>query len=671
MFLREKTSVVLVRLAIGTLAGAGMFAQYAYAQDASLAQKTEESAKVNADGTDNSGVHKVYVTGSNVRRIALESASPVQIITREELTRGGATSLNEVLRTISANVGGIDENRTNGFSAGAAGLNLRGFGSQATLTLINGRRLAPYAQPEFQTTFVDLNSIPVGAVERIEILKDGASAIYGSEAMAGVVNIILRDSFEGLEVGGSLGQSSRNDGEQKRATVSFGKGSLVKDHFNAYATLDVRQRKPMYMSNRDGYLSTQDLRAYGYKDRRSLYTYPGNLYWTDKTSGTFVSRTMDKNCPADRLVPADTVLNAGALGQACVFDDFKDSTYNVAGKTDRFGITSRLTWQPTASTTVFSDLMFNRNKAVVTGNLHFVAGQNLEIIPALPITHPQYPKELIGPDGKTLAGGNGTVRVRAKLADFPGQGQDNTTDFGRYLVGVKGDFKNWDWETAALYTSSKVTSRNTAAIMTTPFLNAYKNGTFIFGGGDANKALYDSITTSSVNEFKSSLAQVDAKVSGELFNLPAGAVGLAVGTEFRREALDTTPDPQAVAGEIYHQAQLPPGFSNSRHISSIYAEATVPLLKSVEAQLAVRHDHYSDYGNSTTPKVGMKWSVTPAFMVRGTYAEDFRALTLVENSTDVRNAFVPIRDPFRCNAQPSWLLHFQPVSKRRQSRPET
>ena len=649
MFIREKTSVVLVRLALGVIAGTSLLTQVVHAQEASMGSQAAPAKT--AGEAEISPVQKVYVTGSNVRRIALETASPVQVITREELTRGGATSLNEVLRTISANVGGIDENRTNGFSAGAAGLNLRGFGSQATLTLINGRRLAPYAQPEFQTTFVDLNSIPVGAVERIEILKDGASAIYGSEAMAGVVNIILRDSFEGLELGGSLGQSSRSDGEQKRATISFGKGSLVKDHFNAYATIDVRQRKPMYMSNRDDYLSTQDLRAYGYKDRRSLYTYPGNLYWTDKTSGTFVSQTMDKNCPADRLVPADTVLNAGALGKACVFDDFKDSSYNVAGKSDRVGITSRLTWQPTASTTVFSELMYNRNKAVVTGNLHFVAGQNNEIIPALPITHPQYPKELIGPDGKTLAGGNGTVRVRAKLRDFPGQGQDNTTDFGRYLVGVKGDFKNWDWETAALYTNSKVSSRNTAAILTTPFLNAYKNGTFIFGGGDANKALYDSITTSSVNVFKSSLAQVDGKISGELFTLPAGAVGLAIGTEFRRESLDTNPDPQAVAGEIYHQAQLPPGFSNSRNISSIYAEATVPLLKTVEAQLAVRHDHYSDYGNSTTPKVGLKWSATPAFMVRGTYAEGFRAPTLVENSTDVRNAFTSFRDPFRCNAQ--------------------
>ena len=114
-------------------------------------------------------LQRVTVTGSNIKRINAETASPIQIITKEELTRGGATSLNEVLRTIAVNQGGQSDTRTGGFSSGAAGLNLRGIGSQATLVLINGRRLAPYAQPEFQTTFVDLNSVPNGAVESNEI----------------------------------------------------------------------------------------------------------------------------------------------------------------------------------------------------------------------------------------------------------------------------------------------------------------------------------------------------------------------------------------------------------------------------------------------------------------------------------------------------------------------
>lgn len=606
----------------------------------------QDSAKKEAQ------LQKVTVTGSNIKRVNVETASPIQIITKEELVRGGATSLNEVLRNISSNVGGINEDRTGGFSAGAAGLNLRGIGSQATLMLINGRRLAAYAQPEFQTTFVDLNSIPIGAVERIEILKDGASAIYGSEAMAGVVNIILRNSFEGLVIDGSVGRSEYGDGQQVRSSVSAGVGSLIEDHFNAYVTLDVRQRKPMFFSNRPDYIGTQNWTPWGYADKRNLYTFPGNIYWTDKATNTFVSRTFDKNCPADRLVPATVFFGASAKGSACVFDDLKDGTFNSSGKTDRVGLTGKFTWQVNEATSVFGEAMLNQNKARITGNLHWVAGQTGQPTPALPITHPQYPKELIDPvTGKTLAGGNGTVRVRAQLLDFPGQGQENTTDFARYLLGTKGSLSSFDWETALLHNTSKVSSLNTSAILLTPFVNAYKNGTFLFGETAKNQSLYNSITTSAVNEFRSGVTQWDAKVTGELGSLPGGPVSMAAGLEVRREFLETSPDPQAVAGELYHQAQLPPGFSNSRNVSSVYTELSIPVLRQVEAQLAARHDRYSDYGSSTTPKLGVKWNVTPEFLLRSTMASGFRAPTLVENSTDVRNAFLNgFRDPARCNA---------------------
>jgi iron complex outermembrane receptor protein len=641
-----KKSVIAVALTIA--AGSSLVPAFVHAQEAPVSG-SPASATANTDA-EGKPIAKVYVTGSNIRRISAETASPVQVITRDEMVRGGATSLTEVLKTISSNVGGISEERTGGFSAGASSLNLRGIGSQATLMLINGRRLAPYAQPEFQTTFVDLNSIPIGAVERIEVLKDGASAIYGSEAIAGVVNIIMRDSFEGVEIGGSAGESSHRDGRQLRTTLSAGFGSLVENHWNAYATIDVRQFKPIFLNRRDDYLGTQDWRNWGYKDNRSLYTYPGNIYWTDKATNQLTARSLDGNCPASRLVPASQVLSAGSTGSVCVFDDTADGSINAGGKTDRIGLTSRATYQLNANTTLFSEVIAHQNKARTTGLYHWVAGQTGQITPALPITHPQYPKDLIGPDGKTLAGGNGTVRVRASLKDFPGQGQDNTTDFARYLAGAKGSVGKWDWETAAMASTSKVSSTNTAAILTTPFVNAYKNGTFVFGNAAANADLFNQITTTAVNEFESKLYQIDGRVAGELFNLPSGAVSVAAGAEARRESLKVDPDPRSVQGEIYHQAQNPPGFENSRTIKSVFAEMTIPVLKSVEAQLAVRHDRYSDYGTSTTPKIGMKWTITPRYVLRGTYAEGFRAPTLVENSTDVRHAFLSYRDPARCNA---------------------
>lgn len=639
MNLNKKLGVVCVRLALGLMASSGVL---------SIAQAQALTAEQQA--AKDKEVQKVYVTGSNIRRINIETASPVQIITREELVRGGATSLTEVLKTISANVGGIDENRTGGFSAGASGLNLRGIGSQATLMLINGRRIAPYAQPEFQTTFVDLNSVPVGAVERIEILKDGASAIYGSEAMAGVVNIILRDNFQGLELSASMSESQKKDGKQQRASISGGFGDLVADHYNVYATLDYRSRDPMFLRNREGYLGTQNWTDYGYSDNRYIYSFPGNMYWTDPVTKKFRGKPLG-DCRADRLIPTSDIFGAGATGQFCVYDEIQDSALNNAPKTDRVGLTSRGTWAINATTTAWAEVMLNRNKSTSEGLKHWFQGANGASMPAVPITHPQYPQELIDPvTGQTLAGGNKSVRVLAYLNDFPGQGQNNTTDFTRVLAAIKGTMGNFDWESGLLSSTSKVASRRTAGILTDELKTAYLNGTFLFGQSGSNQALYNQIITNSANYFKSGMSQLDFKVSGELFNLPAGAVSMASGAELRRETLELDPDQQSIDGKLFHTAQSPPGITNGRTIGSVFTEATIPVFKNVEGTVALRYDHYSDYGSSTTPKVGAKWDITPKFMVRATYAEGFRAPTLVENSTDVRHAFTNFRDPARCNA---------------------
>jgi iron complex outermembrane receptor protein len=619
---------------------------------AALAQQTVAPEDTKKSEKPTPTIQRVIVTGSNIKRIQTETASPILVISREEIVRGGATSLTEVLKEVAQNIGGQNENRTNGFTAGASSLNLRGIGSQATLTLINGRRLASYAQPEFQSTFVDLNSIPVGAVERIEILKDGASAIYGAEAMAGVVNIILRSNYEGAEISGSYGQSQVGDGQQARSSISYGFGNLASDRFNVYATIDVRRRKPMFLSNRDSYIGTDNLKPWGYKDSRSLYTGEGNLYWTDKATNAFKTITLNNNCPAANVLPGSEIFGPATTGNTCVFDEKKDGTFNSAGKTDRLGLTSRGTWQVTADTTAFAEVMLNQNKASVTGAYHWIAGQNGQQTPALPITHPQYPKELIDPvTGKTLAGGNGTVRVRATMKDLPGQGQDVTTDFSRYLVGVKGTVGKYDWETAAMYNESKVAAKSSAGLLATPFVNAYISGAYVIGATKGENAeLYKSIVTNSRSTFKTSMALWDAKLTGELFQLPAGPLSFAAGVEARSEKLTTNPDPLAVAGELYHSAQLQGGIDRSRNTASIYTEMIIPLVKSVEASVAGRYDKYSDYGHSATPKLGLKWNVSPSFLVRGTYSTGFRAPTLVENSTQISKAFLNgFEDPERCN----------------------
>ena len=194
-------------------------------------------------------LERVTITGSNIRRTDQETVAPVEIITREQIERTGRPTVADVLRAIPSNTGGsFGESFSNSFAPGAAGISLRGLGQKTTLVLLNGRRVTGYGFAQnMQETFVDLNSDPCTAIERIEVLKDGASAIYGSDAIAGVVNIILRRDFKGIEVAGDVGFfEGAND---YRASLVAGFGDLATQKFNVFGVFDYYKRDEMLLSD--------------------------------------------------------------------------------------------------------------------------------------------------------------------------------------------------------------------------------------------------------------------------------------------------------------------------------------------------------------------------------------------------------------------------------------
>jgi iron complex outermembrane receptor protein len=188
---------------------------------------------------------RVEVTGSRIKRIDAETASPVQMITREEIERTGKTSIQDILRTVTADSNGtIPTSFTNGFASGSAAVSLRGLGVNSPLVLVNGRRMSTYGLADDGTrNFVDLNSLPLEAVDRIEVLKDGASAIYGADAVGGVVNVILRRNYTGASVGASYGQTGDSDGQDIRAYGSYGFGNLETDKYNVFFTVEGSKTK--------------------------------------------------------------------------------------------------------------------------------------------------------------------------------------------------------------------------------------------------------------------------------------------------------------------------------------------------------------------------------------------------------------------------------------------
>ena len=197
------------------------------------------TAFAQATPTPTGELQRVEVTGSRIKRIDAETASPVQVITRDQIDRSGAKSVSELLTSVPAsNVGSFNENAVASFTPGAGGVSLRGLGAQATLILINGRRVAPFGFASGgQTTFVDVNSIPIEVIERVEILLDGASAIYGSDAIGGVVNVILRRDYAGVQISGDLSTSSESDANRRSISLTAGKGSMASDGYNIFANL--------------------------------------------------------------------------------------------------------------------------------------------------------------------------------------------------------------------------------------------------------------------------------------------------------------------------------------------------------------------------------------------------------------------------------------------------
>ena len=207
---------------------------------------------------------RVEVTGSLIKRIDAETAAPLQIITREDIQNSGRTTLQEVLRSVTADsTGSIPTSFTNGFASGSAAVSLRGLGVNSTLVLLNGRRMTTYGLADDGTrNFVDLNTLPLEAVDRIEILKEGASAIYGADAVGGVVNVILRKSYVGASIGGSYGQTGDSDGNDIRGWGSFGFGDLAKDKYNVFFTIEAQKTDNIWARDR-GFIGETDLRLAG------------------------------------------------------------------------------------------------------------------------------------------------------------------------------------------------------------------------------------------------------------------------------------------------------------------------------------------------------------------------------------------------------------------------
>jgi iron complex outermembrane receptor protein len=582
-------------------------------------------------------VEKIEVTGSNIKRVDTETVAPVQVITRDDIERSGKLTIAEVIRELPTNNNSFNETFTNSFSPGSAGVSMRGLGMKATLVLINGRRMANYGFAQnLQDTFVDLNSIPSSAIERVEVLKDGASAIYGADAIGGVINIILRKDFRGMQLSASGGTGQEKGMNEYRASITAGFGDMARDRYNVLGVLDYYNRDLLQRSERK-WTASGDTRGFPGGSLAGWTAGAGTLQTGAGPNGFGGRLAIGPNCPPGSEVRPATDFDGRRLGTVCARNTADLQT--LFPESERLGFLGRGAIEFSSSISAFAELMFSNSKSFQTFTPAFVPssqvnqlnGQAVATNITLPVGH------INNPD---------TVARVLQYAFFElgGRNADIETDAHRALVGLKGTAGAWDWETSIGTARSETTNINYNRInrflLTQDFVNSYNFA-------NPNVAQANAIRITPVRVATSKLTAADLKASTELMQLPAGPLGFATGFEYRRESLQDRPDALIASGSVMGQGGTET--DGSRNNKALFGELSVPVMKNLEAQVAVRHDDYSDFGSKTSPKIGFKWTPVPQLLVRATTSRGFRAPTLPEAAPSRATAFTAVFDPINGN----------------------
>lgn len=636
-----------------------------------------------AQEAPNAEPQRVVVTGSNIRRVESETASPVQTVTREEIAKSGKTSVAEFLQTLAVdNQGSVPTSFSGGFASGASGISLRGLGVASTLVLLNGRRLAPYGlADDGQKVFVDLNLIPLEAVDRVEILKDGASAIYGSDAIAGVVNVILRRDFRGGVLSAAHGQSRYGDGAQTRATLSAGFGHLDVDKFNVLLNLEASKKDAIWARDRAGraQVGRGDLRDLGF-DAASGLGGTGAIV-TNNVAGSSVNGNVRNPTTLDYFSRGNlagvgftrnfvgaacsnfTQHAQGDPGGGCLIDAAQQyGQIQPAQKT--VNLFARGTVLFAADMQAYAEFNVYNSKSQasatpsgISGSVGYPGGPVSNAGVALGASHPDNPYF------------GSAARLRYLAADVGARHNDIDSTFTRVVAGVKGSWQGWDIDSAVLHSENKVDNERTGQLQrdvmfallnpTAANVAAATAGSAAYAAlpagsvwriaenaGLNSPALYAALAPALSSDARSKTEQMDFKASREVAQLPGGALGLALGAEVRRESIRLTPVTGTERGNIVGLGYS--AYNGVRDVSAAYGELLAPVGKTVEISGAMRMDHYSDIGNSVTPKLGLKWTPARSLVLRATYAQGFRAPSSAENGVGGLAAFSTAADPVRC-----------------------
>lgn len=587
-------------------------------------------------------VQKIEITGSSIKRTSIETSASVQIMTREDIERTGATTALGVLTDSVAVTTSLNASTTGGgsFATGASAAGMRGLGKVATLVLVNGRRIAPYGLADgAQDNFTNLDAIAADAIDRIEILKDGASAIYGSDAIAGVINIILRKNFQGGQVKAGYRTSENfSDSRSRNVSAIYGYGDVEKNGFNTYLTIEANKR--------DGY-TTGDLRnAYPEWHRQT----PGRSTWDAKSSFSptgnyFLSSTnivAAPGCPAGDIDPVDKQCKMDILpfsGQITNSERYalaSNTRFKIGSEIDaNFELTYSNSFDDyivtpfnvsNGSTTTSSSIWYNVTGGKMVGPFSY---------PKLPVGHPNNPYST-------------PVEYRARMMDTGNGFNFNRTDTDQYraMLNLEGNWGAFDWKSAVGHMESSA-NKATRAVSAKGYTDAIVNKTYVFGKQN-DRALLESMFPVRTTEGSSATTFIDATMTGEVMQLPAGPLSVAFGADIRREAYQMKSSDNVLNGEVVGIFGLQ--VKDTRNQYAIFSEATIPVIKKIEVSAALRADKQGDFDAHVSPKLGLRYTASDSLLFRATGSGGFRAPNIVESGNGLGRSSVAtgVNDLRRC-----------------------
>jgi len=613
-----------------------------------LAITAANTASAQTNSTeDSSQLETVVVTGSHIRRTDSETSSPVQVLTAADLHQSGYTNVQEVLKNLTANgQGTLSQSFSGAFASGASGVALRGLNVGNTLILIDGHRMAPYPiGDDGERSFVDISNIPFDSIERIEVLKDGASAIYGSDAIAGVVNVILKKTYNGANITADAGTSAHADGTTGHLAGTYGSGDLASDGHNFYVSGEFRKQQQITYADRGGIFTQTDFTGTG-----GLNLTPGVPTAINPLPYTATGYVVDPSTSQIAGFMPGCNATTFAAGQC----SYRNTWSQIQPATENYNFVGKYTqdfdkgWELGLQGTYFEGKSQQVGGPVgsFTGGYQGVtAGPGVAptlLTPlgptTIPSTNPSFP----------AGTGLSVANLYAAFLNVGPTVTDTDAKSYRAIADLDGKIGSWDTNFSAGFTETSLYITYNGEVQPGLLQTALDSTTAPFLVGEPNSAaVNNSVAPQLSTTDTSKLAFAHAGATGSVAELQGGPLSLAFGADYY-ERQQSTLAPGAVANGLLNS--LSNAFAvGSQQVGAGYVEMVAPIVKQFEVDAAARYDHYNLSGGKASPKIGFKFTPVPEFAIRGTASKGFRAPGPAENGTAGLTFFAgQYQDPVLC-----------------------